>query len=75
MDIKNLSKAADLKASLEVLQVQHQMIVRGDALGVTISGSYQDAAFVKAIQPHVLSELSRRIEAEKHALAELGITF
>ncbi|UAN49934.1 hypothetical protein KGP26_19495 [Serratia sp. JSRIV002] len=75
MNIKNLNKANGIKILLEELQDQHQMIVRGDALGVTISGRYQDAAFVKTIQPHVLAELNGRIEAKKQELAELCITF
>ncbi|NCG55139.1 hypothetical protein [Serratia fonticola] len=75
MNIRNLNKANGIKILLEELQDQHRMIVKGDALGVTISGRYQDAAFAKALQPHVLAELSRRIEVEKRALAELGITF
>lgn len=75
MKIENLTKAIIVQDQLKDLEDQHRMIVKGDALGVTIVGRYQDAALVKAIQPHVLAELNVRIEAKKSELAELGITF
>lgn len=44
------------------------------SLGVTIQSRYQDDAFVNAVRSSVTGELSRRIGAVKHQLAELGVT-
>jgi hypothetical protein len=47
---------------------------RVEGLGVTIQSRYQDDAFVNAVRSSVTGELSRRIGAVKHQLAELGVT-
>ncbi|WP_447874646.1 hypothetical protein [Serratia fonticola] len=75
MKLENLSKAIGIQEQLKGLEAQYHMVVRGEGLGITIQGSYQDDAFVDAIRSSVTGELSRRIGARKSELAELGITF
>lgn len=44
-------------------------------LGITIQSQYQDDAFVDALRPAVLAELSRRIDDKMLELEKLGVSF
>ncbi|AYY32901.1 TPA: hypothetical protein UL433_004944 [Klebsiella pneumoniae] len=74
MNINNVNAASILCEQLRELEVQRAIVVRGQGLGITIQSRYQDDAFVNAVRNSVTGELSRRIGAVKHQLAELGVT-
>lgn len=77
-------KAADVDKihygmqALKDLQRQYDNIENSTGhgmLGITIQSAYQDDAFVDAVRPAVLSELSRRIDDKRLELEKLGISF
>lgn len=74
MNINNVNAASILCEQLKELEGQYSIVVRGEGLGITIQSRYQDDAFVNAVRRTVTGELSRRIGAVKHQLAELGVT-
>ena len=74
MNINNVNAASVLCEQLKEIEGQHSLVARGEGLGITIQSRYQDDAFVDAVRRSVTGELSRRIGAVKHQLAELGIT-
>lgn len=74
MNINNVNAASILCEQLRKLEAQRAIVARGEGLGVTIQSRYQDDAFVNAVRSSVTGELSRRIGAVKHQLAELGVT-
>ncbi|HBV3603383.1 TPA: hypothetical protein MDV36_000050 [Klebsiella aerogenes] len=74
MNINNVNAASILCEQLKELEGQYLLVARGEGLGITIQGRYQDDDFVNAIRRSVTGELSRRIGAVKHHLTELGVT-
>ncbi|EOF4705843.1 hypothetical protein ACKWWX_004295 [Klebsiella oxytoca] len=74
MNINNVNAASILCEQLRELEAQRAIVARGEGLGVTIQSHYQDDAFVNAVRSSITGELSRRIGAVKHQLAELGVT-
>lgn len=74
MNINNVNAASILCEQLRELEAQRAIVARGEGLGVMIQSRYQDDAFVNAVRSSVTGELSRRIGAVKHQLAELGVT-
>ena len=72
MKIGNLS-AAYAKYQRVVELRQQLASVRGIGLGVTISGTYQDAAMIEAVRYAVLDELNRRIDSIMEELEILGL--
>lgn len=72
MKIGNLSDA--YAKYQRVVELRHQStLVRGTGLGVTISGTYQDAAMIDAVRYAVLDELNRRIDSIMEELESLGL--
>ena len=74
MNINNVNADSILFEQLKELEGQYSLVVRGEGLSITIQSRYQDDAFVNAVRSSVTGELSRRIGAVKHQLAQLGIT-
>lgn len=77
-------KAADVDKihygmqALKELERQYNIIEESTghvALGITIQSQYQDDAFIDAIRPAVLAELSRRIDDKRLELERLGVSF
>lgn len=74
MNINNVNAASILCERLKELEGQYALVVRGQGLNITIQGHYPDDDFVNSVRRSVTGELSRRIGAVKHQLAELGVT-
>lgn len=72
MKLTDLDTANHLFSALRELRSQKEH-VKGNGLGVTILGRYQDDVFLAAVRPFALSELDRRIAYHIHQLRELGI--
>lgn len=73
MNIKNLHMAVSYESRLRELEHQHQLVASGKALAITLQSAYQDDAFVDALRPQVLLEITRRIEEVKTQLRSFGI--
>lgn len=72
MKIGNLSAAYAKYQRIAELR-QQLASVRGTGLGITISGTYQDAAMIETVRSAVLAELNRRIDAIMDELESLGL--
>lgn len=72
MKIGNLSLA--YAKYQRVAELSQQLVsVRSTGLGITISGTYQDAAMIETVRSAVLAELNRRIDAIMDELEALGL--
>ncbi|MBB3691465.1 hypothetical protein [Sphingomonas sp. BK580] len=74
MKIADVSRAKRLIDERLTLATRRDDVERGNILGVTLSGEYQDKDMLNAVRPWVAAELQRRIDGIEHELDGLGVT-